>query len=84
MASLMALLSGKQKLFVDKMSQMLIRESSNFEDTSVDDELSATNDGNLKEFNNLSKRMINSKDIVDGRLVDIMRFRFAERLEETE
>ena len=46
MASLMALLSGKQKLFVDKMSQMLIRESSNFELTSHDDELSGTQDRN--------------------------------------
>ena len=38
--SLMGLLTGRQKGFVDKMSKMLIRESSNWENTSLDDELS--------------------------------------------
>ena len=38
--AILALLTGKQSFFIDKMSQMLIRESSNFEDTSDDEELS--------------------------------------------
>ena len=58
MTSLMALLSGRQKLFVDKMSQMLIRESSNMDITSEDAELSATMVGNLLEVNSLVTRMI--------------------------
>ena len=58
MTSLMALLSGRQKLFVDKMSQMLIRESSDMDMTSEDAELSATMDGNLQEVNSLAKQMI--------------------------
>ena len=40
MTSLMALLSGRQKLFVDKMSQMLLRESSSFEKNSDTDDFS--------------------------------------------
>ena len=39
MTSLLGLLSGRQKFFVDKISQPLIRESSNFEVTSSDEEL---------------------------------------------
>ena len=58
MTSLMALLTGRQKLFVDKMSQMLIRESSDMDMTSEDAELSATMDGNLQEVNSLAKQMI--------------------------
>ena len=38
--ALLGLLSGRQSFFVDKMSQMIIRESSNFEDTSSDQDLS--------------------------------------------
>ena len=36
----MGLLSGSQSFFVDKMSQLVIRESSNLEETSQDSELS--------------------------------------------
>ena len=38
--SLIAMLTGKQSYFVDKMSELTIRESSNFEETSSDSELS--------------------------------------------
>ena len=38
--SVLGLLSGSQSRFVDKMSQLVIRESSNLEETSSDAELS--------------------------------------------
>ena len=47
MIALLSLFSGRQKVLIDKMSQMLIRESSNFEETSSDDELSGKNDSHL-------------------------------------
>lgn len=37
---MLGLLSGRQSLFVDKMSQMVIRESDNLDETSSDNELS--------------------------------------------
>ena len=49
------------------MSQMVIRESSNFEDTSDDEELSDWGKDDLHYANQLIK----SKDKVDKRLVDI-------------
>ena len=62
MTSLMALLSGRQKLFVDKMSQMLIRESDNNMDLTSEDaeEVSGqtTNVCNLLSVNSHAKRMI--------------------------
>ena len=75
MIALMALLSGRQKLFADKMSKMLIRESDNKDSvfTSEDTELSSTNDGNLELINSHAKRMVQSKNNIDGRLVEIYR-----------
>ena len=37
--AILGLLTGKQSFFLDKMSQMVIRESSNLDETSSDDEL---------------------------------------------
>ena len=38
--ALLGLLDGRQSLFVDKMSQLVIRDSSNLDETSSDEELS--------------------------------------------
>ena len=38
--AILGLLNGRQSFFVDKMSQMVIRESSNLDETSTDGELS--------------------------------------------
>ena len=78
MTSLMALLSCQQMHFVDKMSNMFIRESSDVENTSTDNELAVMNNNSLNM--RLAKRMIKSKDKVDNRLVDIMRLRKADQL----
>ena len=78
MTSLMALLSGQQMHFVDKMSNVFIRESSDVENTSTDNELAVMNNNGLNM--RLAKRMIKSKDKVDNRLVDIMRLRKADQL----
>ena len=43
--AMIGLLSKNQSFFVDRMSQLIIRESSNFEDTSSDNELSDWEDG---------------------------------------
>ena len=78
MTSLMALLSCQQMHFVDKMSNVFIRESSDVENTSTDNELAVMNNNSLNM--RLAKRMIKSKDKVDNRLVDIMRLRKADQL----
>ena len=44
--AILSLLTGRQTYFIDKMSQMVVRESSNFEWTSSDEQLS---DGGLKK-----------------------------------
>jgi len=71
MTSLLGLLSGRQKFFVDKISQPLIRESSNFEVTSSDEELD-------KQFNDPfynTPGIVESKNLVDRRLVDVFRIK---------
>ena len=78
MTSLMALLSCQQMHFVDKMSNVFIRESSDVENTSTDNELAVMNNNGLNM--RLAKRMIKSKDKVDSRLVDIIRLRKADQL----
>ena len=65
--AVLALLSGKQSFFIDKMSQMLIRESSCFEETSDDDELS---DWGMDDHKYIAK-LANSKEKVDQRLIDL-------------
>ena len=37
--ALLGLLTSSQSIFVDKMSQLIVHESTNFEETSEDDEL---------------------------------------------
>ena len=59
--AVLALLSGKQSFFIDKMSQMLIRESSNFEETSDDEELS---DWGMDDHRYIEK-LAKSKEKVD-------------------
>ena len=49
------------------MSQMVLRESSNFEETSDDEELSDWGKDDLRYANKLAK----SKDKVDNRLINI-------------
>ena len=71
--AILALLTGKQKFFVDKMSQMLIRESSNLDETSADEELNDRGRMN-KEF---AKRLARSKGKVDRRLIDLFMIRRA-------
>lgn len=39
----MALLNGRQKYIIDKLSQLTMRESSNFEEASCDNEFGNTN-----------------------------------------
>lgn len=43
--AIMSLLNWRQRFFIDNMSQLTIRESSNFEETSCDDELENTTNG---------------------------------------
>ena len=40
MTGIMGLLSGRQSYFADRMSQLVIRESTDLEETSADEELS--------------------------------------------
>ena len=69
----MGLLSGRQSFFVDKMSQMVIRESSNLEETSSDNELSDWQRDNMA----YAKRMAQSSNTVDQRLLNFYRIRKA-------
>ena len=62
-ASLLGLLTSKQSAFVDKMSQIVIRESSDFDETSEDDELESRQ--YEKDMNFFVQKMVRSKDVVD-------------------
>ena len=59
--SLLGLLNGRQNAFVDKYSQLVLRESSDEQITSSDDELSDWGDRPL----NFITTMENSKEPVD-------------------
>ena len=74
--AVLALLSGKQSFFIDKMSQMLIRESSNFEETSEDEELSDWGMDDQKYAEKLAK----SEEKVDQRLIDLYMIRRAHQI----
>ena len=56
--AILGLLSGRQSFFVDKMSQMTIRESSDFEKTSSDSQLSDWQRDNM----DYAKKMSTSKN----------------------
>ena len=64
---MLGLLSGRQSYLVDKMSQLIIRESSNFEETSCDSELSDWQRDNMQ----YARSMTHSTDKVDKRLISL-------------
>ena len=76
MTAILGLLSGRQSYFVDKMSQLIIRESSNLEETSEDAELSDYKREDMKYM----QRMVASKNEVDQRFIDIYKVRKASQL----
>jgi len=69
--ALQALLTCSQMAFVDKMSRLLIHESSHNEDTSEDGEL----DKESAQVSEKAREVVLSKDCVDERLVDVYRVR---------
>ena len=73
--SLLSLLKGRQTTFVDKFSQLLIRESSDMGQTSSDAELS---DWGRQQTEFLST-IASSKEFTDKRLFEIFELRLAER-----
>lgn len=74
--ALLGLLSGRQSFFVDKMSQMVIRESSNLEETSLDSGLSDWQVDNM----DYATRMVQSSNKVDERLINLYRLKLADQL----
>lgn len=74
--ALLGLLSGRQSFFVDRMSQLVIRESSNLEETSQDSELSDWQVDNM----DYAKRMVQSSNKVDERLINLYRLKIANHL----
>ena len=73
--SLLGLLRGRHTAFVDKFSQLLIRESSDMGQTSSDAELS---DWGRKQTEFLST-IASSRKFTDKRLFEIFELRIAER-----
>ena len=69
----MGLLAGRQRVFADKLSQLVIRESSNMDETSNDEELSDVE--RIQEH--FFERMAKSQDKVDKRFVNVYRVRTA-------
>lgn len=76
MTAILGLLSGRQSFFVDKMSQMVIRESSNLEETSSDNDLSDWQRDNMDYV----KKMTDSNNKVDKKLLNLYRIRKAHQL----
>ena len=65
--AILALLKGRQCYIVDKMSELVLQESSDLKNSSSDDELNLI----TKESSNYNfKKMIQSKDRVDKRLFE--------------
>jgi len=73
--AILSLMSGRQKQFIDKFSQLVMRESSDMNFTSSDAELSDWR----KEDMTFTQKMSSSKDPVDQRLFDIFKLRTYER-----
>ena len=73
--SLIGLLNGRQTMFVNKMSQLVIRESSDSQNTSEDHELS---DQGHDEINHINK-MMHSGSQVDKRLIELFKVRQADQ-----
>ena len=59
--SMLGLLTAPQSVFVDKISQIVVRESTDFNKTSTDDELASK----LKDLDLFAKKMVVSKDKTD-------------------
>ena len=70
---LLGLLNNRQSKYVDKMSQLIIRESTDFDESSADSELSDWQKDNMDYV----RRMASSRDLVDKRLTNIYMIRKA-------
>lgn len=71
--AMLGLLNGRQSLFVDKMSQLVIRESDNLDETSSDNELSDWQHDDMGYV----KRMISSTNQTDKRLLNLYKVKQA-------
>ena len=67
----LATLNGGQRFICDKMSQLLIRESSDLDDSTSDD--NALMQERMKDVQQYGTRVFSSRDTVDKRLVKIYR-----------
>ena len=74
--ALLSLLKGRQSSFVDKFSQLVIRESSENLQTSEDGELSDW----LKKDMEFVRKMIAVPDPVDDRLMTLLKFRLKDKM----
>ena len=74
-ASLLGLLTSKQSAFVDRMSRVAIRESTDFDVTTDDDELESKQFE--KDMNLFVRRMVKSTDQIDQRFINLYRVRKA-------
>ena len=63
-------------MFINKMSQMVIRESSDSEFTSTDEELDDTQHDELNQIN----KMLHSGSKVDRRLIELFKVRRADQM----
>ena len=73
MSAVISLLSSRQKLFCDKFSQLIIRESSDHTNTTSDADLSDWERQDMQ----FAKKMTISKDSVDQRFVNLYKIRRA-------
>ena len=74
-ASLLGLLTSKQSAFVDRMSRVAIRESTDLDVTTDDDELESKQFE--KDMNLFVQRMVKSTDQIDQRFINLYRVRKA-------
>lgn len=73
--SLLGLLKSRQGFFVDKQSKLIVRESTETEVTSQDDELNDIGPGSM----HFVSTMLNSSNTVDRRLVNLFKLSQADR-----
>jgi hypothetical protein len=71
----MGTLTADQSVFVDTMSRMILRESSDFEKTTSDEELDEKKE--RKDFLPSTKRLIRSSKMTDQRFMNIFKVRQA-------
>jgi len=71
--SALGTLTADQSVFVDTMSKMIVRESSDFEKTTSDDELNEQKE--RKDFLLSTKRLIMSSKKTDQRFMNILNVR---------